>query len=157
MVPESIRLGADRIDVTRELAVSDPFSWPAVLGPLLRREDLSEQQAGAAMGSVLAGEATPAQIAAFATGLRIKGETAAEVTGLVKAMLAAAAPLAGARAAARYLRHRRGQARHVQRLQPGGVGRGPAQVQPVVKHGNRAVSSRSGSCRRPPRNRGRLE
>jgi anthranilate phosphoribosyltransferase len=69
--------------------VSDPFAWPAVLGPLLRREDLSEEQAGAAMGSVLAGEATPAQIAAFATGLRIKGETATEVTGLVKAMLTA--------------------------------------------------------------------
>jgi anthranilate phosphoribosyltransferase len=90
---KSIRLGANSIDVTGEFAVSDLFSWPAVLGPLLRREDLSEEQAGAAMGSVLAGEATPAQIAAFATGLRIKGETAAEVTGLVKAMLAAAAPL----------------------------------------------------------------
>jgi anthranilate phosphoribosyltransferase len=73
--------------------VSDLFSWPTVLGPLLRREDLSEDQAGAAMGSVLAGEATPAQIAAFAAGLRIKGETADEMTGMVKAMLAAAAPL----------------------------------------------------------------
>ena len=73
--------------------MSDLFTWPGVLGPLLRREDLSEEQAGAAMGSVLAGEATPAQIAAFATGLRIKGETATEMTGLVKAMLAAAAPL----------------------------------------------------------------
>ena len=90
----SIRLGADSTDVTRELAVSDLFAWPTVLGPLLRREDLSEEQAGTAMGSILSGEATPAQIAAFATGLRIKGETAAEVTGLVKAMLAAAAPLA---------------------------------------------------------------
>ena len=73
--------------------MSDLFAWPTVLGPLLRREDLSEEQAGAAMDSVLAGEATPAQIAAFATGLRIKGETAAEMTGMVKAMLAAAAPL----------------------------------------------------------------
>ncbi|HEY4725965.1 MAG TPA: hypothetical protein VIJ13_08400, partial [Actinomycetota bacterium] len=81
------------MDVTWERAVSDLFSWPTVLGPLLRREDLSEEQAGAAMGSVLAGEATPAQIAAFATALRIKGETAAEVTGLVRAMLAVAAPL----------------------------------------------------------------
>src|SRR5919197_3596890 len=43
------------------------------------------------MSTILAGEATSAQIAAFATGLRIKGETAAEMTGLVRAMLAAAA------------------------------------------------------------------
>jgi anthranilate phosphoribosyltransferase len=70
-----------------------PFTWPHVLGPLLRREDLTEAQASAAMRSILAGEATPAQIAAFATGLRCKGETAAEMTGLVRAMLAAAAPL----------------------------------------------------------------
>ena len=59
--------------------MSDPFAWPVVLGPLLRREDLSEDQAADAMRSVLAGEATPAQIAAFATGLRIKGETATEM------------------------------------------------------------------------------
>ena len=51
--------------------MSDLFAWPTVLGPLLRREDLSEEQAG--LGSILSGEATPAQIAAFATGLRIKG------------------------------------------------------------------------------------
>ena len=106
----------------RELAVSDLFAWPTVLGPLLRREDLSEEQVGTAMGSIPSGEATPAQIAAFATGLRIK-ETAAEVTGLVKAMLAAAAPLAvpgppldtcGTG----------GDRRHLQRLHPGRAGRG---------------------------------
>ncbi len=73
--------------------MSDPteFTWPSVLGPLLRRQDLTEAQAATAMRVILAGEATPAQIAAFATGLRIKGETVDEVTGLVRAMLAAAA------------------------------------------------------------------
>jgi anthranilate phosphoribosyltransferase len=70
---------------------STAFSWPAVLGQLLRGQHLSEDQAAAAMGSILSGEATPAQIAAFAIGLRIKGESAAEVTGFVRAMLAAAA------------------------------------------------------------------
>ncbi|HEX8929670.1 MAG TPA: anthranilate phosphoribosyltransferase [Actinomycetota bacterium] len=70
-----------------------PFSWPRVLGRLLKREDLSEDEAAAAMGSVLAGEATSAQIAAFAAGLRIKGETVTELTGLVRAMLAAATPI----------------------------------------------------------------
>jgi anthranilate phosphoribosyltransferase len=70
-----------------------PFTWPRVLGRLLKREDLTEGEAAAAMGSVLAGEATSAQIAAFAAGLRIKGETATEMHGRVRAMLAAAAPL----------------------------------------------------------------
>jgi anthranilate phosphoribosyltransferase len=77
--------------------VADPdqtsFTWPGVLGRLLKHEDLSEAEASAAMGSVLAGEATSAQIAAFAVGLRIKGETVTEMTGLVRAMLAAATPI----------------------------------------------------------------
>ena len=125
--------------------MSDVFAWPPVLGPLLRREDLSQEQAGAAMGSVLAGEATPAQIAAFATGLRIKGETAAEMTGLVKAMLAAAAPLevpgplldtcgTGGDRAGTF------NVSTLAALVAVGAG------QRVAKHGNRAASGRCGSA-----------
>jgi anthranilate phosphoribosyltransferase len=131
--------------VNRELAVSDLFAWPSVLGPLLRREDLNEEQAGAAMRSVLAGEATPAQIAAFATGLRIKGETATEVTGLVRAMLAAAAPLdvpgplldtcgTGGDRAGTF------NVSTLAALVAVGAG------QRVAKHGNRAASGRCGSA-----------
>src|SRR6266511_2984365 len=69
------------------------FTWPGVLGRILKREDLTEAEASAAMGSVLAGEATSAQIAAFAAGLRIKGETVTEMTGLVRAMLDKATPI----------------------------------------------------------------
>jgi anthranilate phosphoribosyltransferase len=125
--------------------VSDQFTWPTVLGPLLRREDLSEEQAGAAMRSVLAGEATPSQIAAFATGLRIKGETATEMTGLVRAMLAAAAPLAvsgplldtcgtGGDRAGTF------NVSTLAALVAAGAG------QRVAKHGNRAASGRCGSA-----------
>jgi anthranilate phosphoribosyltransferase len=67
--------------------------WPAVLGRLFARQDLSADEASLALGEVLAGAATPAQIAAFITALRIKGETIEEMTGLVRAMLDNAEPL----------------------------------------------------------------
>lgn len=67
--------------------------WPAVLGQLLDGRDLSAEQAAAALATILAGEATPAQTAAFIVALRLKGETVEEVDGMVGAMLDAAAPL----------------------------------------------------------------
>ena len=45
------------------------------------------------MGDVLEGNATPSQLAAFIFGLRCKGETLEEMTGLVRAMLDAAVPV----------------------------------------------------------------
>lgn len=68
--------------------------WPAVLGALVRGEDLTSVQAAAALGDILEGNATGAQIAAFVTALRIKGETVEELAGLVGAMLDFAEPLA---------------------------------------------------------------
>jgi anthranilate phosphoribosyltransferase len=64
--------------------------WPAVLGTLAARRDLTTEQARAAMSEILEGAATPAQIAAFIVALRMKGETVDELGGLVDAMLAAA-------------------------------------------------------------------
>ncbi|GAB2595087.1 anthranilate phosphoribosyltransferase [Streptomyces capparidis] len=63
-------------------------SWPAVLNALLRREDLSAADTAWAMDQIMSGEATDAQIAAFAVALRAKGETVAEISGLVRAMYA---------------------------------------------------------------------
>ena len=59
------------------------------------------------MGEILAGEATPAQIAGFAVALRAKGETVDEMEGLVEAMYAARHPAAGPGPGARRGRHRR--------------------------------------------------
>jgi anthranilate phosphoribosyltransferase len=121
------------------------FSWPAVLARLLKREDLTEAEAAAAMAAVLSGEATPAQIAAFAVGLRIKGETVTEMTGLVRAMLAAATPI-------------QVEGPLVDVVGTGGDRAGTFNVstlaaivvagagQRVAKHGNRAASSRCGSA-----------
>lgn len=63
--------------------------WPEVLSTLVAREDLTTEQATWAMGEVLTGEATPAQIAGLAVALRTKGESVEEVMGLSDAMLAA--------------------------------------------------------------------
>ncbi len=49
-------------------------------------EHLSAEDAQAAMNALLEGEATPAQIAAFAVAIKMKGETAAELTGLARAL-----------------------------------------------------------------------
>jgi anthranilate phosphoribosyltransferase len=67
--------------------------WAAVLNTLSAGEDLTSQEARAALMTVLDGEATDAQIAGFIIALRMKGECVEEITGLVEAMLENAAPL----------------------------------------------------------------
>ena len=69
------------------------LTFPEVLTRLTNREPLTEAEAEATLGLVLGGDATPAQIGAFLTLLHAKGETVAEVTGLARAMVAAAVPL----------------------------------------------------------------
>lgn len=66
--------------------LADLGGWPAVLSRLFARQDLGAELACAALGSILVGDATSAQIAAFAAGLRIKGESVAELAGCVAAM-----------------------------------------------------------------------
>ncbi len=61
--------------------------WPDVLSALVQRRDLDPAQVEAAMGAILSGEATDAQIAGFAVGLRAKGETPVELAGMVRTML----------------------------------------------------------------------
>jgi anthranilate phosphoribosyltransferase len=61
-------------------------TWAAILTALLDRQDLSGAAAAWAMGQVVRGEATSAQIAGFLTALRAKGETAEEICGFVDAL-----------------------------------------------------------------------
>jgi anthranilate phosphoribosyltransferase len=123
--------------------------WPFILGRLSSGGDLSASEAGAAITDVFDGNATPSQLAAFIFGLRCKGETVDEMTGLVRAMLAAAAlvPLPASLAAA-----------VVDTCGTGGDRSGTINVStisafvlagagvPVCKHGNRAQSSQAGSA-----------
>ena len=81
-------------DVDTDAAFAALGGWPGVLGRLLSGRDLGADEAGAALGEILSGAATHAQVAAFIVALRMKGETVQEMTGLVQAMLAHAEPLA---------------------------------------------------------------
>lgn len=69
------------------------FSWPDVLAPLSRREDVPIPVVEQAMATILRGEASEAQIGAFAVLLRAKGETPAELAALVRTMLEFAEPV----------------------------------------------------------------
>lgn len=64
------------------------LSWPHVLHKLMSGGSLDEAEAAAAMGEIMEGAATPAQIAGFVVALRAKGETTDEIAGLVKSMRA---------------------------------------------------------------------
>lgn len=110
------------------------------------RSDLTEQQAEAVMGEIMDGAATSAQIAAYLMGLRMKGETVEEIAGSVQAMRARATKI---------------RVRDSQVLDTCGTGGDRAHTfnisttaafvvagagLTVAKHGNRSVSSKSGSA-----------
>ncbi|MET9773905.1 anthranilate phosphoribosyltransferase [Streptomyces sp. NPDC006367] len=61
-------------------------SWPALLNGLLDGRDLSADETAWALDVIMRGEATDAQIAGFVVGLRFKGETVEEISGLVRTM-----------------------------------------------------------------------
>jgi anthranilate phosphoribosyltransferase len=124
-------------------------SWRNLLAALLRAEELSTGDTAWAMGEIMAGSATPAQIAAFAVALRAKGETPAEIAGLVEAMLANAARVqlpAEVRAAAVDIVGTGGDGAHTVNISTMSAIVVAAAGVPVVKHGNRAASSTCGAA-----------
>lgn len=76
------------------LSDQDFPGWPTVLGRLIDSEPLGRDLARASLAEILAGQATDAQISAWIVGLRLAGERADELAGLVDAMLAVAEPIA---------------------------------------------------------------
>ncbi|CAB1074714.1 Anthranilate phosphoribosyltransferase (EC [Olavius algarvensis Delta 1 endosymbiont] len=61
-----------------------------LIAKVVREEDLTEDEMAAAMDEIMTGAATPAQIGAFITALRLKGETVDEITGAARTMRAKA-------------------------------------------------------------------
>jgi anthranilate phosphoribosyltransferase len=126
--------------------VTDPRpTWPTVLGQLTRREDLDSTTTAWALDEIMAGEATPVQLAAFAVLLRAKGETPQELVGLVSTMLARAAAVSVVGPAVDVVGTGGDRAQTVNistmaAIVVAGTGRR------VVKHGNRAASSACGAA-----------
>ncbi len=116
-----------------------------VLARLAAGATLSEAEAEAAFGIIMAGEATPAQIAGLLMAMRVRRETVAELTGAVRAMRARMSRVEAPEGA-------------IDVCGTGGDGSGSLNVStavtfvlaglgvPVAKHGNRALSSRTGGA-----------
>ena len=120
-------------------------TWPEVLSALIAHTDLSAEQSAWAMGEILAGEATPAQIAGFAVALRTKGETVDEVEGLVEGMYEHATPLTVTGRVLDVVGTGGDRSMSVNISTMAAIVAAGAGV-PVVKHGNRSASSKSGSA-----------
>ena len=121
------------------------MSVKEALGKLVLGESLSREEARAAMRSLVEGEATPSQIAAFAIALRMKGETPEEIAGLAEVMREAATRVeAGDQV--------------VDVVGTGGDGSGTFNISTmsalivasaggrVAKHGNRSITSACGAA-----------
>jgi anthranilate phosphoribosyltransferase len=120
-------------------------SWPDVLGSLIGGTDLTAEQSSWAMGQVLAGEATPSQIAGFAVALRAKGETTEEMQGLVEAMYAHATPLSVPGRLLDVVGTGGDRSFSVNISTMAAIVAAGAGAR-VVKHGNRSASSKAGSA-----------
>ncbi len=115
------------------------------IGLVVDGKNLSETEAFDAMNIIMQGQATDAQIASFATALRMKGETIDEITGCAKAMRANATALENARDSVDIVgtggdKSNTFNISTTSAFVIGGCG------QRVAKHGNRSVSSKSGAA-----------
>jgi len=122
-----------------------PHSWPEVLSTLIGGRDLAADQASWAMGEILAGEASPVQIAGFAVALRAKGETIDELEGLVEGMYEHATPLVVTGRVLDVVGTGGDRSMSVNISTMAAIVAAGAGA-PVVKHGNRSASSKAGSA-----------
>jgi anthranilate phosphoribosyltransferase len=120
-------------------------TWPVLISALIAGEDLGSDQTRWAMNTIMAGEATDAQVAGFLVALRAKGETVEELAGLVEAMVDNARPIDIPGEKLDIVgtggdRQNTVNISSMAALVCAGAGAR------IVKHGNRAASSSSGSA-----------
>jgi anthranilate phosphoribosyltransferase len=122
------------------------MEWPPVLSKLVAGVDLVRAEAHEAMSAVMSGEATPAQIAAFLVGLRMKGETVDELAGMVEAIRDAALPVAVDSEGLVDVVGTGGDRAGTFNISTGAALVAAGAGARVAKHGNRSASSRCGSA-----------
>jgi len=116
------------------------------LSGLLDGHDLTREEARGVMGEVMAGEATPAQIAGFLVALRAKGETADEIAGCAEAMREHALVVRPTRDDLVDTAGTGGDGARTFNISTAAALVAAAAGAAVAKHGNRAVSSACGSA-----------
>jgi anthranilate phosphoribosyltransferase len=117
-----------------------------VIERLVGREDITEQAMMGVMEEVMEGRATPAQIAAFITALRMKGETVPEVTGAARIMRQRAIRIDARSSTVVDTCGTGGDGAHTFNISTTAAFVVAAAGVTVAKHGNRAVSSGCGSA-----------
>jgi len=120
-------------------------SWPEIIRALLDGSDLDTEQAAWAMDEILAGQATAAQIAGFAVALRAKGETSDEVAAMAAAMLQRAELVSIASPVMDVVGTGGDHSGSVNISTMAAIAVAACGV-PVIKHGNRAASSQTGTA-----------
>ncbi|MDE0049320.1 MAG: anthranilate phosphoribosyltransferase [Rhodospirillales bacterium] len=125
--------------------MTDSTDFKALIGRVASGAALTVDESRAAFDAMMAGEATPSQMGGFLMALRVRGETVEEITGGAQAMRARAVRIDAPEGA-------------VDTCGTGGDAKGTFNIStaaalvvagcgvPVAKHGNRALSSRSGSA-----------
>jgi anthranilate phosphoribosyltransferase len=118
----------------------------AAIARLLDGHDLSRDEAREAMNTIMSGEATPAQIGGFLVALRLKGETADEIAGCAEAMRAHVLAVHPKREDLVDTAGTGGDGGRTFNISTAAALVAAAAGAGVAKHGNRAVSSNSGSA-----------
>lgn len=126
------------------MEVPEP-TWPDVLTALLAGADLDARTASWAMGRIMSGDAAPTQVAAFIVALRAKGETVAELTGIADEMLAHAHRI-HVPGPSLDIVGTGGDRAHTVNISTMAALTCAAAGATIVKHGNRAASSSSGTA-----------
>lgn len=125
--------------------MTEPLQMKALLAKVATGQTLDDAEAERAFDIIMSGDATPAQIGGFLMALRVRGETVDEITAATRVMRAKAAPIEAPEDA-------------IDTCGTGGDASGTYNIStaaafvlagagvPVAKHGNRALSSKSGSA-----------
>jgi len=131
--------------MTAATSAGSAMSWPTIFTSLLSGQDLGVTESTWAMDQIMSGEASTGQVAGFLIALRAKGETVEEMRGLADTMLAHATRIEVAGTTLDIVGTGGDRAHTVNISTMASLVAAASGVR-IVKHGNRASSSTSGSA-----------